>query len=594
MPRAAPDGPPLLLYALSIVKALLLACVAGLSLAHVLPQVPGPKPSASAKATADTQPPRPQLGRVVFPNSGNAAAQAQFLQGVAWLHSFMYEDAIDAFRAAQKIDPSFALAYWGEAMSFSQPLWFFEEVPQGRAALARLGATPEARLARATTPREQGFLRAAEALFGPGDRAARHAAHAAVMAKLAADHPADDEAQLFHALALLAAMPRGDESLPVRQRAGGIAEVVYKRNPNHPGAAHYILHAYDHGTLVNRALPAARAYAKIAPAASHALHMPAHAFLQVGFWDEAAASDQASWDASIAWAKRRGLPISSRDYHSLSWLQYEWTQQGRFSKTKEAIALVDEALKSAGRQAGGPAGQQNLRTSGPQDLKTSPLHSGGHGYGEQSEIGRGSGESALRNDRGSMRARYIIESERWQEMKGQTTFDNIEELFALGLSAVNLGDATRVRSVIDEFTKASSGPDPGLREQAAIMLRQMQALDLFAQGQHQPALTLLDNAAALQARLPKPIGRPFPVKDVNELYGELLLQLNRPKEAINRFDRVLARTPNRSRALLGLARAYRNAGDTANAKAAYTRFLGNYRLADPGLPEIAEARDAIR
>lgn len=519
------------------------------------------------------------LGRVSFANSGSAAAQADFLRGVAWLHSFGYEDAIDAFRAAQKIDPAFAMAYWGEAMSFSQPLWFFEEVDKGRAALAKLGATPEVRIAKAKTSREQGFMRAAEALFGAGDKTARAAAHAQAMARVAAENPTDDEAQTFYALALLATLPRGDASLPLRRQAGAIAEKVFARNPNHPGAAHYILHAYDHVTLASRGLPAARVYAKIAPAASHALHMPAHAFLQAGLWDEAAATDERSWNASIAWAKRRGLPISSRDFHSLAWLQYEWTQQGRFSKTREAIALVNEAMKAPGPKAQAP----------------SPQHSGGHGYGEQSEIGRGSAEAALRNDRGSMRARYIIESERWQEMAGQTTFDNIEELFALGLSAVNRADAAGVRSVVAEFRKAAAPSQPAeLREQAEVMLREMEALDLFAQGRHADAFAMMDRAAALQARMPKPIGRPFPVKDVNELYGELLLQVNRPKEAIMWFDRALARTPNRSRALLGLARAYRNAGDAARARAAYQRLLTNWRLADPGLPELTEARDALR
>jgi len=513
------------------------------------------------------------------------SAQSEFARGVNWLHSFMYEDAIDAFREAQKIDPGFAMAYWGEAMSFSQPLWSFEEVDKGKAALAKLGATPAARLAKAKTPREQGFLRAAEALFGTGDKAARLAAHAKEMAKVAADDPADDDAQTFYALALLATLPRGDAALPIRQQAGAIAEKVFARNPKHPGAAHYILHAYDDGSLASKALPAARAYATIAPQASHALHMPAHTFLQMGFWDEAAAADEASWNASIAWAKRRGLPITSRDFHSLAWLQYEWTQQGRFSKTKEAIAFVEAAFAAAKSQTA-TAGQHGL---------LSPQHAGGHGYGEQSEIGRGNNEAALRNDRGSMRARYIIESERWSEMKGRSSFDNIEELFAMGLSAVNLGDAARVRVVIDEFRKASAPSQPAeLREQSEIMLREMEALDLFAQGRQADAFATMDRAAALQARLPRPIGRPFPVKDVNELYGELLLQANRAKEAITWFNRSLERTPNRSRALFGLARAYRNAGDAANARAAYKRFLTNYRLADPGLPEIVEAREALR
>ena len=521
------------------------------------------------------------LGRVTFPNSGSATAQADFLRGVAWLHSFSYEDAIDAFRAAQKIDPDFAMAYWGEALCFSQPLWFFEEVPQARAALAKLGATPEVRIAKAKTPREQGFMRAVEALYGPGDQPARAAAYAKAMAQVAAENPADDDAETLYALSLLATLPRGDASLPLRRQAGAIAERVFARNPNHRGAAHYILHAYDHVMLAPKGLAAARAYAKIAPAASHALHMPAHAFLQLGLWDEAAAADQASWNASIAWAKRRRLPVASRDFHSLSWLQYEWTQQGRFSKTEEALALVDEAMKTgSGRRAPGSG-------------TPSPAHAGGHGYGE-SEIGRGSGVAALRNDRGSMRARYIIESERWSEMKGQGSFDNIEELFALGLSAVNLADAPRVRSTTEQLRIAAApGQSAELREQADVMLREMEALDLFAQGRHAEAFVMMDRAAALQARMPKPIGRPFPVKGADELYGELLLQVGRAKEAVVWFDHALGRTPNRSRAVLGLARAHRNAGNAAAAIDAYKRFLANWKLADPGLPEIAEARDAI-
>ena len=194
-----------------------------------------------------------------------------------------------------------------------------------------------------------------------------------------------------------------------------------------------------------------------------------------------------------------------------------------------------------------------------------------------------------------MRARYIIESERWDEMRGQTSFDNIEELFALGLSAVNLGDAPRVQAAIDQFRKASGAAQtPDLREQAEVMLRELEALDTFARGEHAAAFATMDRAAALQAKMPRPIGRPFPVKGADELYGELLLQTNRPKEAAVWFERALARTPNRSRAVLGLARAHRNAGDATKARAAYKQFLANWKLADPGLPELQEAREAVK
>jgi tetratricopeptide (TPR) repeat protein len=515
---------------------------------------------------------RQTLGQVSFPNSGAAIAQSDFLRGVAWLHSFGYEDAIDAFRAAQQKDPSFALAYWGEAMCFNQPLWFFEEPDKGRAALMKLGATREARTAKAKTPREQMYFAAVEALFGAGDKQTRDKAYSTALAALAAKFPEDDEAQAFYALSLLAMLPRGDQALPMRQKAGAVLEAIFARNPQHPGAAHYLLHAYDHGTLAAKALPAARAYAKIAPAASHALHMPAHTFLQLGMWDEAAASDQASWDASVQWATRRSLPISARDYHSLSWLQYEWTQQGRFGKARDAIQIVDAAMKSASQRD----------------------QIGGHHFAD-SEIGRGSGPLALRNDRGSMRARYIIESERWGEMRGQSSFDNIDELFALGLSAARLGDTKRLYAVAAQFEKlVKSPPDPALLDQSTVMLHQIGALLMLSQGETKEAFAAMDRAVAAQNRMPKPIGRPFPPKGADELYGELLLQQGRAKEAVVWFERTLSRTANRSRAVIGLARAAAKAGDMPKSRNAYKQFLANWRTADAGLPEIAEARKGLQ
>jgi len=532
-----------------------------------------PPPPAAVAPTSVIDPTQRtgDLGAIAFPASGAASAQDDFLRGVAWLHSFGYEDALEAFQAAQAADPAFVMAYWGESLAYSQPLWFQEEPDKGRAVLAKLGPTPEARLAKARTPRERGFLRAVEALWGEGDRPARAAAYAAAMAEVVAAHPADDEAQVFYALALLATMPRGDLSLPIREKAGAIVEAVFARNPKHPGAAHLILHAYDHGALAARGLAAARAYAKVAPAASHALHMPAHFFVQLGFWQDAASSDADSWQASVDWATRRKKSITLRDYHSLVWWQYELTQLGQFDKAQQIAKEVDAAMIVATEQ----------------DVI------GGHQYAD-SDIGRGSGPLALRNDKGSMRARYIIESERWHEMRGQNAFDNIDELFALGVAAAKLDDVARAVAAREELIKASHpSMDAGLREQAAILKLELDAVAAVEAGTPAVAWSRMEQAIALQNQMPKPIGRPYPVKGADELYGDLLLQAGQPAEAVGWYEKALARTPNRSRAVLGLARAAGKAGQKEKSRRAWEQFLVNWANADPGLPELAEARAAL-
>lgn len=536
------------------------------------PAAPPSAQATPARTVSDPTSSSGALGVLAFPTSGAAGAQDDFLRGVAWLHSFGYEDAIEAFRAAQTKDPDFAMAYWGESLAFSQPLWFQEEPEKGRAALARLAATADVRLAKAPTDREKGFLRAVEALWGAGSLPARAQAYADAMRTLSRAYPADDEVQVFYALSLLSTMPRGDLSLPLREQAGAIAEAVFKKNPAHPGAAHLILHAYDHSALAPRGLAAARAYAKVAPAASHALHMPAHFFVQLGHWQDAAASDTDSWNASVAWATRRQKSVTLHDFHSLVWLQYELTQLGQFQRAQQVATEVDAAMRVATEQ----------------DVI------GGHHYGD-SDIGRGSGPLALRNDKGSMRARYILESERWSEMAGSNGFDNLDELYVLGVSAAKLDDVARAVAVRNELIKASQPTmDPGLREQAAILLLELDAVAASEAGTPGVAFSRMEQAVALQAKMPKPIGRPYPVKGADELYGELLLHAGRAADAVGWFEKALVRTPNRSRAVLGLARAAAKAGDAAQSRRAYEQFLVNWANADPGLPELAEARAAVR
>ena len=254
----------------------------------------------------------PILGRISFPTSGSPAAQPSFLRGVLLLHSFEYDEAIAAFHEAERLDAGFAMAYWGEAMCYNQTLWYNQQIGKARAALSRLGQTPAARAAKAPTARERAYLDAVDHLFGDGDKPTRDRAYADRMQAITAAFPADDEAGAFYALALLGTIPEGEQRPDVSLKAGTLASAILKRNAEHPGAAHYALHAYDDGEHASLGLDAARIYAKMAPASSHARHMPSHIFLPLGLWDEAAASDESAFAASVDSAKRRGA--SSAQY----------------------------------------------------------------------------------------------------------------------------------------------------------------------------------------------------------------------------------------------------------------------------------------
>jgi tetratricopeptide (TPR) repeat protein len=519
---------------------------------------------AAGLAAASAQ--RNELGRITFPASGPAAAQAHFVRGVLLLHSFEYDDAIAAFREAQRVAPGFAMAYWGEALSYSQPLWYNENLQRARQALDRLAPGAAARAAKAPTPREQAYLDAVERLFGEGTRAARHQAYADRMARLSQQYPDDDEARAFHALSLLATIPENARQPEVSLRAGALASEILARNPQHPGAAHYALHAYDDGVNNRLGLDAARIYAKIAPASSHALHMPSHVFLPLGMWDEAVASDEASYAASVAWAKRTGRSAAQHDFHSLSWLHYEYLQQGRFAKAREAEGLVRQALAASGNA--GPAPPHHV----------------------ESEIGRGYGQSSLQNELASMRARYVVESGSWAEMKGASAFGNVDELFAVGVSAASLGDVVRAEAAIQHLqTAGKTIGDAEVREVVGIMVEQLTAFVRLARGDRAAAIAALERSVSREAKRPRPIARPYPIKPAAELYGELLLLTGDARAAVAQFQAALARTPRRAQSLIGLAQAAHAAGNRAEAQRAAREFLSIWHRADSNRPELAEA-----
>jgi tetratricopeptide (TPR) repeat protein len=488
------------------------------------------------------------LGHIDFPTSGSFAAQAHFVRAVAWLHSFGYDQALEEFREAERLDPGFALAFWGEAMTHFRPIWYAHDVEAGRAALAQLGPTSEIRGAKASTARERAYMNAVETLFGSGDVRAQVTGFAAAMETLAANNPADDEAACFHALGLFGRVQILGDDPQLLMRAAAIAERVFARNALHPGAAHLIIHAYDDRDHAARALPAARAYAGVAPASSHARHMPSHIFLQLGMWKEAAASDEAAFAVTDAWVRRTGRSLADRDYHPQTWLVYEYLQLGRFADAKRALKPFQESITQ----------ERN---------------------------------PSLENELATLRAYYIIESGRWTEAASQRAFANIDELFAIAFSAVKRRDLDRAEAARVVFEKiAASDQNTDRREMGAIMERQIAGLIAIADGHQNEGVTALRTAVELEGRLPRPVGRPHPIKPSPELLGEILLDLGRAREARTYFDQALWRAANRSRSVLGLARAASQLGETSDAQRYYRQFLANWQKADAGLAELKEAR----
>src|SRR4029453_9364724 len=221
-------------------------------------------------------------------------------------------------------------------MAYNHPLWSEQDIATARQVLAKIKETPK------LTERERAYIAAVRLLYGEGDKHARDVAYSAAMEKIYRAYPDDLDAAAFYSLSLLGI--GGEKGYRLQAKAGAIALEVYQKNTNHPGAAHYIIHAFDAPDPRILALPAARRYASIAPEAHHARHMPSHIFLQLGMWPEAAASNLSAWESSVPWMKRKKLSPNVRDYHSLHWLMYVYLQQGRYNEAEQLVTLLKKVM----------------------------------------------------------------------------------------------------------------------------------------------------------------------------------------------------------------------------------------------------------
>ena len=490
-----------------------------------------------------------ELGSIVFPTSGAAAAQASFLEGVKALHSFEFDSAAVAFQRAQKADPGFAMAYWGEAMSHNHPLWAQQDTDAARKILEKIAPTLKERVAKAKLPKEKAFLAAIDVLYyAPGDAAtslgadklARDTAYSDAMAAMYSTWPDDHEVATWYALSLLGTVRPADKGFRRQALAASIAEKVFKENPKHPGAAHFIIHAFDDPDHAPLALPAARVYAGIAPSAAHALHMPSHIFVQRGMWNDARASNIAAYKAAVDLNTKMKLAEGREDFHTLGWLQYANLMLG---KIDEAKANIESAKQAADRN---------------------PTNAG------------------IRNGYLNMRARLILETEKWERialnapdashapdahpgMPGMTMPSSNTWVFIAGYSAAKLGDLPAAERAVEMLGAARGKLDkPNLTATGpiSIMERQIAALVSSAKGRKDEALTLAREAMEIELSLSPPSGPPDPIKPATEFYGELLLDAGRTAEAVATLELSLQRTPNRTPSLKAMAKA-RGAGTSA-------------------------------
>ncbi len=493
---------------------------------------------------------QPGVGEVSFANSGSAAAQQPFLHGLALLHSFEYPAAAEDFRKAEAIDPNFAMAYWGEAMTFNHPVWNQQNRTAALAALAKLGPTSEARLAKAPTQREEDYLQTLDVLYGDGPKKDRDQRYADTMAKLHEKYPDDVDAAAFYALALLGSQ-EGVRNERVYMRAAGVLMPLFYKYPHHPGIAHYLIHSCDDPIHAPLALPAARAYSQIAPNAAHAQHMTSHIFLALGMWDDVVRANEAATRV-VNEQRAFSAKTSSRCGHYNYWLEYGYLETGRIDKAKQVLAGCRAEASEAGMAA---------RARGVADPDGASL---------LSYI--------------AMQSRFLVDTHQWTGDVAQWSVEigdapmaKFDESYERALVAAETGDLVSARqhlatmdsvlpSLPEVFDRDGAAPDDPDRQVPSVDRQQVQALLLADEGKMDEAITMARKAAEAESSLPYAFGPPLPIKPSYELLAELLLKQNHPREAADALKQALLRAPNRTQSATLLERASAAAdGSTSTA-----------------------------
>ena len=492
--------------------------------------------------------PSEQLGHVDFPNSCKAEAQPALLKGLALLHSFQYMASESAFKAATDLDTNCAMAHWGAAMALYHQLWDF---PGKRTLKEGLKSVEAAQKLGAPTSRERGYIAAAAAFYQDDEKLShvqRTKAYSQALAQLHLGAPRDVEASAFYALSLVALGDENVDDTANRKKAMSILEPLFKQHPDNPGVAHYLIHATDKPELASAGLAAARAYAKIAPDSSHALHMPSHIFTRLGLWQESIASNIAA-TAAAAHATEMHQSEAHYQTHAMEFLDYAYLQSGQEAKAR---ALSAEEMNVPG-----------------------------------------SGEGEKVDHRAVVDARNAIELHRWKEAAELAIPErrNSQDIiyWARAIGAARSGDVAAAKDAMSKLEEAVAHREGyDVSSEKATDLREAEAWLACVQGDSARAIELLRASAEREDAK----GLESTTMPAREMLGDLLLELKKPSDAMEAYKTVLVEAPNRFDALLGAAQASQAMGDTHSARDYYSQLL---KIADPAAdrPELKEAKSYL-
>ncbi|HUF89705.1 MAG TPA: hypothetical protein VMR66_06975 [Gemmatimonadota bacterium] len=495
-----------------------------------------------------------QVGSVHLPTSCDPAAQAAFDRGVAKLHSFWFESAHGEFAAAAEADTDCAMAHWGTAMT----LWgnpMARSAPSADRTLEALAALDRAEtLASGATPRERAYIEAVAALWREHETVGhleRMRRHEEAMRAVAEASPDDTEARIFTARMMVANASPDDLTFARQQDAAAILLPLFEAQPDHPGLAHYIIHAFDAPPIAEEGLEAAKRYAEIAPAAPHALHMPSHIFTRLGYWDESIETNRRSAEAE---------PVPDAAVHPLDYMVYAYLQQGRDEAAGE---VVERATEARDRYYGGLLGYNSL----------------------------------------AMPARYALERGDWSAAaalpapEGAVPFVEAVPRFARAIGAAKSGDpaaarveVARMSELETELTTAGQ-TDWAVRVGAQRLAAESWAT--WAEGDRAAALDLARRAAAMEETVEKHPVTPGPLLPARELYADMLLEAGDAAGALTEYQATLTREPRRARALYGAGRAAERTGNETDAARYAAELLELMDRADPGRPEAEWARGVV-